>query len=159
MRKILTDGKLPTDKEQTGIAMTAAQPTAEPGDAAPKPQKMIGEWFWRFLAVVMVLTVGWVLWIIYQMNPQPLITNAGFAAAAKARASQDAKGVITPAAAPVTAPPAGDSPTQAASAQAEAAKPPLQAPPAAPKEPPVNVERLRFADSIETPIPERGSKK
>ena len=76
---------------------------------------------------------------------------------AKARASQDAKGVITPAAAPVTAPPAGDSSTQAAPAQAEAAKPP--AAPAAAKEPPVNVERLRFADSIETPIPERGSKK
>lgn len=114
--------------------MTAAQQTAEPGDAAPKPQKMVGEWFWRFLAVVMVVTVGWVFWIIYQINPQPLVTDAGFEAAAKARASQDAKGLITPAAAPVTAPPA------------------------APKEPPVNVERLRFADSIETPIPERGSK-
>jgi len=137
--------------------MTAAQHTADPDDAAPTPQKMIGEWFWRFLAVVMVLTVGWVLWIIYQINPQPLITSAGFAAAAKARASQDAKGVITPAPAPVTAPPAGDSSTQAAPAQAEAAKPP--AAPAAAKEPPVNVERLRFADSIETPIPERGSKK
>ena len=159
MRKILTDGKLPTDKEQTGIAMTAAQQTADSGDAAPKPQKMIGEWFWRFLAVVMVLTVGWVLWIIYQINPQPLITTAGFEAAAKAksRASQDAKGVITPAAAPVPAAPAGDSSAQAASAQAEAAKPP--AAPAEAKAPPVNVERLRFADSIETPIPERGNKK
>jgi hypothetical protein len=136
--------------------MTAAQPTADPGEAAPEPQKMIGEWFWRFLAAVMVLTVGWVLWIIYQMNPQPLITPAGFAAAAKARASQDAKGVITPAAAPVTAAPAGDSSGQAAPAPAEAAKPP--AAPAVPKEPPVNVERLRFADSIETPIPERGKK-
>jgi len=137
--------------------MTAAQPTAVPGNAARKPQKMIGEWFWRFLAVVMVATVGWVLWIIYQMNPQPLITNAGFEAAAKARASQDAKGKITPAAAPAATAPAGDGSAPAASAQAEAAKPP--AAPAVPKEPPVNVERLRFADSIETPIPERGSKK
>jgi hypothetical protein len=121
--------------------MTAAQQTADPGAAAAKPQKMIGEWFWRFLAVVMVLTVGWVLWIIYQINPQPLITRAGFEAAAKARASQDAKGRITPAAAK---PPA----------QAEAPKPPAET-----KAPPVNVERLRFAESIETPIPERGSKK
>ena len=136
--------------------MTAAQQTAVPGDAAAKPQKMIGEWFWRFLAVVMLVTVGWILWIIYQINPQPLITPAGFAAAAKARASQDAKGVITPAAAPVAAPTAGDRSTQAASAQAETAKPP--AAPAVAKEPPVNVERLRFSDSIETPIPERGKK-
>jgi hypothetical protein len=122
---------------------------------------MVGEWFWRFLAVVMLVTVAWVVWIIYQMNPQPLITKAGFEAAAKARASQDAKGIITPAAAPgaapAGAPAAAESPGQAASAQAEAAKP--QAAPAEPKEPPVNAERLKFADSIETPIPERGKKK
>ena len=145
--------------------MTAAQQTAAAGAAAPKPQKMIGEWFWRFLAVVMLVTVCWILWIIYQINPQPLITPAGFAAAAKARASQGAKGVITPAAAPGTlAPGAGpaavDSAAQgAASAQAEAPKAPVQAPVAEPKEPPVNPERLKFADSIETPIPERGKKK
>ena len=59
--------------------MSAAQQTADPGDAASKPQKMVGESFVRFLA--------------------------------------------------------------------------------APEEPPVNAERLRFADSIETPIPERGKKK
>lgn len=118
--------------------MTAAEQTAAPGGAAPKPQKMIGEWFWRFLAVVMLATVGWILWIIYQINPQPLITNAGFEAAAKARASQDAKGTIKPA--------------------ADAPKPSVQ-PPAEPKEPPVNAERLKFADSIETPIPEHGKKK
>jgi hypothetical protein len=138
--------------------MTAAQQTVAPGGAVPKPQKMLGEWFWRFLAVVMVLTVGWVLWIIYQINPQPLVTKAGFEAAAKARASQDAKGKITPAAGTGTAPSAGDN-----TAQTEAAKPPAQAeapkPPAETKVPPVNVERLRFAESIETPIPERGGKK
>jgi hypothetical protein len=139
--------------------MTAAQQTAAAGAAAPKPQKMIGEWFWRFLAVVMVVTVAWVLWIMYQINPQPLITPAGFAAAAKARASQDAKGVITPAA-PAGVPAASSAAEGvmqgAASAQAEAPKPNV---PAEPKEPPVNPERLKFSDSIETPIPERGKKK
>ena len=144
--------------------MTAAQQTAAPGGAAPVPQKRVGEWFWRFLAVVMLVTVAWVLWIIYQLNPQPLLTKAGFEAAARARASQGAKGVITPAAAPGIAPagaavPAADGSGQAASTQAEAPKPPVQAPPPEPKEPPVNAERLKFADSIETPIPERGSKK
>jgi hypothetical protein len=126
--------------------MSAVPQTADPGVAARKPQKMIGEWFWRFLAVVMLVTVGWVLWIINQINPQPLITIAGVEAAANARASQDAKGKITPAGS-----------VRAGSAQAEAAKPPTA--PAEAKEPPVNVERLRFADSIETPIPERGKKK
>jgi hypothetical protein len=134
--------------------MTAARQTAAPGGAASKPQKMVGEWFWRFLAVVMVATVGWALWILYQINPPSLITDAGFAAAAKARASQDARGVITPAGAPVNARLAADR-----SNQAQAAKSPVQVPLAEPKEPPVNAERLRLADSIETPIPERGRKK
>ena len=124
--------------------MSATEKTAGQGTAVPRRPKHIGEWFWRFLALVMLATVGWVVWIIYQINPQPLITNAAFEAAAKARAaSQDAKGVITPAAAAV----------------AVAPNPAAEPPKAEPKEPPVNVERLRLADSIETPIPERGKKK
>jgi len=136
------------------MAMTAARQTVSPGAAAPKPQKLVGEWFWRFLAVVMVATIGWILWIIYQINPQPLITDAGYEAAAKGRASHGAKGVITKAVVPAAAPPAAE-----AAAGGEAAKPPAQAPVTEAKAPPVNVERLRFADSIETPIPERGGKK
>ena len=124
--------------------MAAAEQTAPPVAAAPKPQKLIGEWFWRFLAVIMLATVGWVLWIIYQINPQPLVTSAGFEAAAKARASQGIKGRITPAAKPE-------------SAAAPAVEPAQPAP--APKEPPVNAERLKFSNSIETPIPERGGQK
>jgi hypothetical protein len=62
--------------------------------------------------------------------------------------------VITPAGAPVNARLAADR-----SNQAQAAKSPVQVPLAEPKEPPVNAERLRLADSIETPIPERGRKK
>ena len=103
----------------------------------------------------------WVLWIIYQINPQPLITNAGFEAAAKATRLAGCQGrdhAGRTARCAGRRPPAGDSSTQAASAQAEAAKPPVQTP-AEPKEPPVNVEKLKFADSIETPIPERGKKK
>jgi len=136
------------------MATTVAEQTNSPDADASRPQRLVGEWFWRFLAVVMLATVGWVLWIIYQINPQPLITNAGFAAAAKARASQDAKGVITQAAVPASVPPAAE-----ASTGGEAAKPPVQSVPAEAKAPPVNVERLRFSDSIQTPIAEPGSKK
>ena len=127
--------------------MAAAAEETVPPAAAPAAHKMVGEWFWRFLALVMLISVGWVVWIIYQINPPPLITNAGFAAAAKARASaQDAKGRITPAAAPAATVAAGP---------AEPAKAPV----VERKEPPVNVERLRFSDAIETPIPESARKK
>ena len=26
----------------------------------------VGEWFWRFLATVMLIAVGWAMWIFYQ---------------------------------------------------------------------------------------------
>ena len=139
MRKIPTDGKLPQDREQTPLVMTAAEQTVAPGTAAPK---QIGEWFWRFLALIMLATIGWIVWVVYQINPRPLVTDAAFEAAAKARASQDARGVITRAAVPVVAVPG-----------------PAETPPPEPKEPPVNLERLKLSDSIETPIPEHGNKK
>lgn len=98
-----------------------------------------GEWFWRFLAAAMLLAVGWVAWIAYLLNPAPLVTDLAQQAAAKARASRSAGGVITPA--PQTV-------TPAATAPAAPQRP----------EPPVNVERLKLSDSIESAIPGRAKK-
>lgn len=67
----------------------------------PAARKLVGEWFWRFLAVAMLFAVGWVVWISYQLNPPPLATSAAFEAAAKASATRDVQGVIAPAAPPV----------------------------------------------------------
>ena len=123
----------------------------------------IGEWFWRFLSVVMLFAVGWAVWIFYQLNPAPLITRAAFEAAAKARATRDAHGLITPAmqtsAAPVaaSAPAAPANPAPGAMAQ-EPPKPEAQAAGAPAKEPPVNIDKLKFTESIERPIPERAAK-
>ena len=92
----------------------------------------IGEWFWRFLAVVMAIAAGWVMWIFYQLSPPPpLATSAAYEAAEKVKAKQNAKGVIVPA--PAVLAPA----------------------PEAPKEPLVNPEKLKFSDSIAIPDPER----
>ena len=113
----------------------------------------LGEWLWRFLAIVMMFSVGWTVWIIYQLNPPPLIMNAAFEAAAKAKGKsatpekQSAHGVITPSAG-----------TGAAAKAPEAA--PAAAPvPEAPKEPPVNPEKLKFSDSIALPDPAPNAKK
>ncbi len=103
-------------------------------------QTQIGEWFWRFLAVVMLLIVGWVVWIALQISPPDLILPAAFEAAAQGRASRNSGGVIGAGAPP---------------APVEAAAPVAPPPAAAPKEPPVNLEKLKLADSIETPIFER----
>jgi len=104
----------------------------------------LGEWMWRFLAIVMMFSVAWTVWIIYQLNPPPLVMNAAFEAAAKAKGKgtaerQSAQGVIAPpvpAVSPVAAPPGS------ASAAAEA-----------PKQPPINPDKLKFTDSIAVPDP------
>jgi hypothetical protein len=113
----------------------------------------ISEWLWRFLAGAMMFSVAWTVWIIYQLNPPPLILNAAFEAAAKAKIrnspaeGQSAQGVIGPSVGPdgaAKAPPA----FAAASAPAEA-----------PKEPPVNTEKLKFSDTIALPDPVPNAKK
>jgi hypothetical protein len=91
----------------------------------------LSEWLWRFLAAAMLFSVGWAMWIFYQLNPPPLIMNAAFEAAAKAKAKtnagQNAQGVISP--------PAGSAPAE-------------------PREPPINTDKLKFSDSIATPTPD-----
>ncbi|MEO8145779.1 MAG: hypothetical protein ABI654_16335 [Betaproteobacteria bacterium] len=101
----------------------------------------ISEWLWRFLASVMLISVGWTMWIFYQLNPTPLITAAAFEAAAKAKskAQQNTHGVISPA--------TGAEPSAVPAAPAAAAS-------ETPREPPVNVEKLKLSDSIAPPAPD-----
>lgn len=89
----------------------------------------LSEWLWRFLATVMLFSVAWTTWIFYQLNPTPLVMNAAFEAAAKAKAhaGQNVHGVIAP--------------------------PPEAPAPLLPKEPPINPDKLKFSDSLATPVP------
>lgn len=115
-------------------------PTAEQGGAG----RMVGEWFWRFLAAVMILAVAWVAWIVYQLNPPPLATPAAYEAAARARANQTASGAIgTQPAAEAVKPEAATAPPRQTAAQGTESD-----------EPPVNVEKLKLSDTISTPPPQ-----
>ena len=105
------------------------------------------EWFWRTLALLIVVALGWVAWVAYQMWPRPVATELAYRTAEEARAR---------AAAPPPAPPAAESATPAAqpalattpapepTAPAAAAPPLSQSPP----------ETFRLAQSIQTPITE-----
>ncbi len=111
-------------------------------NSAATMQTKLGEWMWRFLAIVMMFSVGWTVWIIYQLNPPPLIMNAAFEAAAKAKRKapaekQSAQGVISSAGA--------EAPGMAASAPAEAPK--------VPKEPPINPDKLKLTETLAIPAP------
>jgi hypothetical protein len=109
----------------------AAQPQSDvqrevPAAAEPGARSR-DEWefLWRFIAVAMLIETGWVIWVAIQINPTPIALPAAYEAAARALATRNVEGNIK------------------------------GADPAPPREPPVNVEKLKFSESIETPIPER----
>ena len=111
-------------------------------DATAKPARRPGsEWFWRFLAAVMVFVIGWVAWIAYQLSPPPLATSAAFEAAAKARAVRNTEGRIAPASVDADAPAAA--PTSV---------------PLPPKEPPVNTEKLKLSDTLSGATAPKGAR-
>jgi hypothetical protein len=153
-------------RRTTGKARTGPMSDASQGsESTPAAAKAVGEWFWRFLAVVMLAVLGWVVWIAYQINPPPLVTASAFEAAAKARAARNVQGVIAPAVPAAAAAAAKSQPPEAqlfkpeSPAQAAASEPRGASGAAEARPPPVNVEKLKLSDSIGTPIPERANKK
>ena len=121
--------------EKTGNDRMAAQPQPH-GQAAAAPQPRVrGDWefLWRFIAVALLFALGWVVWIAFQIHPPPIALPAAYEAAAKARANRNVEGQIRGA----------DTVPAARSA---------------PREPPVNVEKLKFSESIETAIPQHPEK-
>jgi MSHA biogenesis protein MshN len=103
------------------------------------------EWFWRILAVLVLISLTWVAWVAYQLQPRNLVTPAALSAAA-----QSGGGTIV-AAKPALAP----APAPALVQVVEAPKPePVQAN----AEPIKPAETFKLARSIETPIAERRSR-
>lgn len=102
----------------------------------------LSEWIWRFLALAMAFMLAWMVWVLYQLSPPPLIMDAAFEAFANAKAKgsqvpkSSAQGVIT--AAPATA----ETPKAAApgpSTPAEPAKPAAETPVATKKPDPAEI--------------------
>jgi hypothetical protein len=100
----------------------------QPAQSTPPPSR---EWFWRVLAALMLVMACWVGWVAYQIAPVSVATPAAYHALTQARAAQNVQGLIRPAGAAELARPAAPQPARKA---------------------PVDLERLRLADSIETPI-------
>jgi len=100
------------------------------------------------------------MWIIYQLNPPPLIMNAAFEAAAKAKGKeargekQVTKGVIAQPGVAASAPA-----EPGASSAAELRPIPAAQAPVAPKQPPINPEKLKFSETIALPDPAPNAKK
>ena len=69
---------------------------------------------WRFLGLVMACAMGWMVWILYQLDPPPLVMKAAFDAFASAKAKapeKPATGAVAAAVEP--AKPAAETPVAA----------------------------------------------
>ena len=110
---------------------------------------LASDFFWRTMAMLMLFAVGWVAWLVWQLTPRPIVTDLVYqssrgTAPAPARSSRPDSAPAPQSAAPQSAPV-----LPAASASA-AAQPPLPQ-----RSEKINVDMLRLATELTTPIPQR----
>src|SRR5258706_9553041 len=111
-------------------AIAASSNESGPREVRPVRDPSQGhEWFWRFLAVLLVAALAWVGWLIYQVQRRRIATDLGIAAGESARR---------------------DAPRAVAEKRPVAAEP-SATPPVSATEP---AGGLKLAQSIQTPIPE-----
>ena len=121
-------------------------------------QRMFSEYFWRVTAVLMLISVGWVGWLVWQLAPRSVVTDLAYE-------SSKATGAPENAAAPALAD--GASPAQPAAPPVPASAPVVTALPADERPVPAaskaregraNFDMLRLATELTTPIPERSAR-
>lgn len=119
--------------------MTAAT-TRTPGRQRPTRSRD-WEWFWRFLAAVMVVVVAWIVWIAIQISPPEIFLPAAYEAAAKARAAHNAAGLVS----------GSRERSEAGGVKMPHEETSPHVPPHSPPiDPPVNIDKLKFSETLET---------
>jgi MSHA biogenesis protein MshN len=108
------------------------------------------DWFWRVVAALLLVAVGWVGWVAYQLQPRPLVIESALRSPVPKPAPVAAVSPVQ--AAPVAAPVAPPAPPaeEPKAALPEEPKPVAEAP-----KPPEPAETFKLARAIETPILER----
>lgn len=89
------------------------------------------EWFWRIVAALLLVAVGWTAWVAWQLRPRTVVTDLAYMAGKEARAR--AAVAKSPVVAQVAPPRPTEAPPQAAVAPPKPAAAPPQAAVAPPK--------------------------
>jgi MSHA biogenesis protein MshN len=113
---------------------------------------LASDFFWRTMAMLMLFAVGWVAWLVWQLTPHPVVTDLVYQssrgkASAPAASSRPDSAPAPQSASPQPAPalPAGFASAGSAAAQA----------PLPQRSEKINVDMLRLATELTTPIPQR----
>lgn len=125
------------------------------------------EWFWRIVAALMLVAVGWVVWVAYQLQPrQPVVTELALKAAEQARKGPIVNNaprptVVAPASAPSPVAAPGSVPVAPVAAAPQGVAVPAVPSASAPESPKPSArevsETFKLAKEIETPLAERAA--
>ena len=139
------------DKRHASQAGTAAPAGVLSRHMHAVPARTLAsDFFWRTMAMLMLFAVSWVAWLVWQLTPRPIVTDLvyqssrGKASAPAASSRPDS----APAPQSAAAQPAPALPSSSASAASAAARPPLPQ-----RSEKINVDMLRLATELTTPIP------
>jgi MSHA biogenesis protein MshN len=119
---------------------------------AVPPRTLASDFFWRTMAMLMLFAVGWVAWLVWQLTPHPVVTDLVYQSSRGKASAPAASSRLDPAPAPQSAPaqPAPVLPAASSSAGSAAAQAPLPQ-----RSEKINVDMLRLATELTTPIPQR----
>ena len=142
------------DKRHASQGGTAAPAGGLSQHMRPVPERMLAsDFFWRTMAMTMLFAVGWVAWLVWQLMPRPIVTELAY---------QSSRGKIS---APADPAPSRSESAPAPQAAAPQPAPSSSAPDSAGAQAPlpqrsdrVNVDMLRLATELTTPIPQRSSR-
>ncbi len=119
---------------------------------------LASDFFWRTMAMLMLFAVGWVAWLVWQLTPpHPIVTEFAYQSArGRTAAPADVASPRSDSAAAPRAPALQPAPPPAASISAPGSTSAQAALPQRPDR--VNVDVLRLATELTTPISQRSSK-
>ncbi len=100
------------------------------------------EWFWRSIAVLMLIAAGWTLWVVFQLQPRSVATELAYRATENTRRRAPIAPVM--ATAPTPAPTTVAAPATVA--------PAIPVPTPAPEKLVAPMETFRLALTIDTPL-------
>lgn len=112
------------------------------------PRKVMSNVFWRIMALAMLISAGWVAWLVWQLTPRSVVTERAYDSATKQAALQGETTPAVPATASSAATVTASSPVAADPARAGGSAP-------AASRDKVSFDMLRLATEMTTPILER----
>ncbi|HEX9571788.1 MAG TPA: tetratricopeptide repeat protein [Burkholderiales bacterium] len=137
---------------QGGRTGPASAALAEHVHSVPA-RKLASDFFWRAMAMLMLFAIAWVAWLVWQLSPRPVVTEIVLqsfqekVSPPKAAASPPALSAApAPRPAAAASPPSRPAPTTVAKARP------------APQTQRANVDMLRLATELTTPIPKRSAR-